>query len=148
MLNVDPANLIAKVSGDLTTQYSSNLDNLGNGSNFGDYLKHKYGKGLGFDVGFVYETKSSSTGETKMRLGVSVTDIGSINYTNSPNSQQYTVTATGANTAEFNKQEGETYDDYINRLKTSNLIAVKSSAITSKVSLPTALHLKAAYQIY
>ncbi|HEY4288055.1 MAG TPA: DUF5723 family protein [Puia sp.] len=148
ILNVDPANLIAKVSGDVTTQYSSNLDNLGNGSNFGDYLKHKYGKGLGFDVGFVYETKSATTGETKMRLGVSVTDIGSINYTNSPNSQQYTVTATGANTAEFNKQDGETYDDYINRLKTSNLIAVKGAAVTSKVSLPTALHVNADYQIY
>jgi len=148
ILNVDPANQIAKVSGDVTTQYSSNLDNLGNGSNFGDYLKHKYGKGLGFDVGFVYETKSATTGETKMRLGVSVTDIGSINYTNSPNSQQYTVTATGANTAEFNKQDGETYDDYINRLKTSNLIAVKGAAVSSKVSLPTALHVNADYQIY
>jgi outer membrane protein OmpA-like peptidoglycan-associated protein len=148
ILNIDPANQIAKASGDVTTQYSSNLDNLGNGSNFGDYLKHKYGKGLGFDVGFVYETKSATTGETKMRLGVSVTDIGSINYTNSPNSQQYTLTATGANTAEFNKQDGETYDDYINRLKTSNLIAVKGAAVSSKVSLPTALHVNADYQIY
>jgi outer membrane protein OmpA-like peptidoglycan-associated protein len=149
ILNVDPANQIAKVSGDVTTQYSSNLDNLGgNGSSFGDYLKHKYGKGLGFDVGFVYETKSAITGQTKMRLGVSVTDIGSINYTNSPNSQQYTVTATGANTADFNKQNGETYDDYISRLKSSNLIAVKSAAVASKVSLPTALHINADYQIY
>jgi len=148
ILNIDPANQIAKASGDVTAQYSSNLDNLGNGSNFGDYLKHKYGKGLGFDVGFVYETKSATTGETKMRLGVSVTDIGSINYTNSPNSQQYTVTATGANTADFNKQDGETYDDYINRLKTSNLIAQKGTAVTSKVSLPTALHINADYQIY
>ena len=149
ILNIDPANQIAKVSGDVTTQYSSNLDNLGgNGSNFGDYLKHTPGKGLGFDVGFVYETKSSSTGETKMRLGVSVTDIGSINYTNSPNSQQYTVTAAGANTADFNKQDGETYDDYINRLKTSNLITQKGTAVTSKVSLPTALHVNVDYQIY
>src|ERR1700754_372730 len=148
ILNIDPANLIAKVSGDVTTQYSSNLDNLGNGSNFGDYLKHKYGKGLGFDVGFVYETKSATTGETKMRLGVSVTDIGSINYTNSPNSQQYTITAAGANTAEFNKQDGETYDDYINRLKTTNLISQKGTPSSSKVSLPTALHINADYQIY
>ncbi|HXO73566.1 MAG TPA: DUF5723 family protein, partial [Puia sp.] len=148
ILNIDPANQIAKVSGDVTAQYSSNLDNLGDGSNFGDYLKHKYGKGLGFDVGFVYETKSATTGETKMRLGVSVTDIGSINYTNSPNSQQYTITAAGANTAEFNKQDGETYDDYINRLKTTNLISQKGTPSSSKVSLPTALHINADYQIY
>lgn len=148
ILNIDPANQIAKVSGDVATQYSNNLDNLGNGSSISDYLKHTPGKGLGFDIGFVYETKSASTGETKFRFGMSVTDIGSIKYTNSPNSQQYTVTATGHNTAEFNKQSGETYNAYITRLQTSGLIVAKGAAAVSSVKLPTALHINGDYQIY
>ena len=146
ILNIDPANQIGKLNADVTAQYSSNLDNVGNGTSFADYLKHKTGKGLGFDVGFVYETRKA--GETKLRIGVSITDIGNIKYTNSTNSQQYTITADGRNTAEFEKQSGETYDDYINRLKTTNLITQKAAAATSNVKLPTALHINADYQIY
>lgn len=146
ILNLDPANQIAKLSADVTTQYSANVDNLGNGSSVADYLKHKYGKGLGFDIGFVYEMKRQ--GETKLRLGVSVTDIGNIKYTNSANSQNYTVTADGRNAAEFQKQDGETYDDYINRLKTTGLITSKGTAAASTVKLPTALHINGDYQIY
>jgi outer membrane protein OmpA-like peptidoglycan-associated protein len=148
IINIDPTNQIAKLSSDVTTQYSSNLDGLGSGSSVGDYLKHKYGKGLGFDLGFVYETKNAETGETKMRIGVSVTDIGSIKYTNSANSQQYTITADGRNTAEFAKQDGETYDAYITRLKTTGLIVAKGAAVASNVKLPTALHVNGDYQVY
>jgi len=64
---------------------------------------------------------------------MSVTDIGSIKYTNSPNSQQYTLTAAGANTQDFAKQQPETYNDYFNRLKTDSLVLVKGAAPTSKV---------------
>jgi outer membrane protein OmpA-like peptidoglycan-associated protein len=148
VMNIDPLNNIAKLNADVTTQYSENVDNLGDGSNIGDYLKKKYGKGLGFDIGFVYETKSEATGETKLRLGMSVTDIGSIKYTNSANSQQYTITADGRNTAEFALQDGETYGGYITRLKSTGLIAQKGVPVTSTVKLPTALHVNADYQIY
>lgn len=146
IINLDPLNQFAKLQADVTTQYSANIDNLGNGSSVADYLKHKYGKGLGFDIGFVYETKKD--GETKLRLGVSVTDIGTIKYTNSTNSAQYTLTADGRNAAEFEKQQGETYDDYIARLKTTGLITQKGTAVTSNVKLPTALHVNGDYQVY
>jgi outer membrane protein OmpA-like peptidoglycan-associated protein len=106
------------------------------------------GHGLGLDLGFVYETKNSKTGETRLRLGVSVTDIGQVKYANSANSQQYSITADGRNTAEFQKQDGETYDDYFNRLKTSGLVVAKSAAATSTVKLPTALHVNGDYEIY
>lgn len=148
LINIDPAHQIGKLNADVTAQYSSNLDNLGNGSSVGDYLKHMPGHGIGVDLGFVYETKNPETGETKLRLGMSVTDIGQVKYTNSANSQQYTITADGRNTAEFQKQDGETYDAYFNRLKTSGLVAAKGAAVTSTVKLPTALHVNGDYQIY
>jgi len=148
LMNIDPAHQIAKLNGDVTAQYSSNLDNLGSGSSVGDYLKHMPGHGLGLDLGFVYETKNSKTGETRLRLGVSVTDIGQVKYANSANSQQYSITADGRNTAEFQKQDGETYDAYFNRLKTSGLVVAKSAAATSTVKLPTALHVNGDYEIY
>jgi outer membrane protein OmpA-like peptidoglycan-associated protein len=148
-LNIDPAHNIANLSADVTTQYSGNLDNVGNGTSLVSQLGKKDGKGLGLDLGFVYEwKKSSNPSEYKVRLGMSVTDIGSMKYTNSTNSQTYTVTADGHNTSELMKQDNETYDAYINRLKTNGLILSKSINPIGKVGLPTALHLNIDYNIY
>jgi outer membrane protein OmpA-like peptidoglycan-associated protein len=110
-------------------------------------VKHRSGSGLGLDLGFVYELKKSPS-EYKLRLGVSVTDIGSVKYTNSANSQNYTLTTAGHNTSELQKQDGETYDDYFTRLKTAGLIVSKGVAPMAKVSLPTALHLNIDYDIF
>jgi outer membrane protein OmpA-like peptidoglycan-associated protein len=147
-LNLDPANNIANLNADVTAQYSGNLDNVGNGTSVLKQLGKNGGKGIGLDFGFVYEWKKSDPSEYKMRLGMSVTDIGSVKYTNSPNSQTYTMTADGHNTSEFVKQDGETYDAYINRLKTNALMVNKSAVPSGKVNLPTAVHLNIDYQIY
>ena len=49
---------------------------------------------------------------------------------------------------EFQKQDGETYDQYINRLKTSGLIVPKGTASQLKVTLPTAVHVNLDWHVY
>lgn len=147
-LQIDPSNQILNIQGDVTAQYSANLDNAGNGMSISNIINKKAGKGLGFDIGFAYELKGADPSIEKFRVGLSVTDIGSVTYTNSLNSQQYTLSATGQNTQQFAKQSGESVDDYITRLKNDGLITSKGVAAASKVSLPTAFHLNLDYEIY
>jgi outer membrane protein OmpA-like peptidoglycan-associated protein len=147
-VDIDPTNQILNLQGTATAQYSANLDNAGNGMSISDIINKKAGTGIGFDLGFVYEVKGATPSTEKFRLGMSVTDIGSINYTNSLNSQQYTLTATGQNAEQFAKQNGENFNDYFNRLQSSGLITAKGVATQTKVSLPTALHLNLDFEIY
>ena len=148
VLNLDPTNQIAHIQADMVAQYSGNLDQVGSGASLSDIINKRSGHGFGFDFGFVYELKAKDPNVTKLRLGASITDIGSVNYTNSPNSQAYSLTADGRNTVEFAKQDGESMDAYFTRLKSSGLVTVKGSSLTSKVSLPTAIHINADYEIY
>lgn len=148
LLNLNAAQLIANLQADVTAQYSGNLDQVGSGASFSDIVNKRSGKGFGFDLGFVYELKGKDPNTTKLRLGLSVTDIGSVNYANSPNSQRYTLTANGRNAQEFAKQSGESINAYFSRLQTSGLVVTKGTAPTSSVKLPTALHINADYEIY
>jgi len=148
VLNLDPTNQIAHLQADMVAQYSGNLDQVGSGASLSDIINKRSGHGFGFDFGFVYELKAKDPNVTKLRLGASITDIGSVNYTNSPNSQAYSMTADGRNTTEFAKQDGESMDAYFTRLKSSGLVTTKGSTLTSKVSLPTALHFNVDYEIY
>jgi outer membrane protein OmpA-like peptidoglycan-associated protein len=147
-LQIDPTNQILNLQGDVTAQYSANLDNAGSGTTISNIINKKAGHGLGFDLGFTYELKGSDPSVEKFRLGFAITDIGSVNYTNSLNSKQYTLSATGHNTSEFAKNSGESFNDYFNRLQSTGLITSKGLAALSKVSLPTALHLNLDYEIY
>src|SRR5258708_34561591 len=79
---------------------------------------------------------------------MSLTDLGSVNYTKSANSQTYTMTAAGHNTAELAKQSGETYSQYITRLETSGIIVAKSTPANIRVKLPTAVHINVDYRGY
>ena len=147
-LQIDPSNQILNLQGNVTAQYSANLDNAGNGTTISNIINKNAGRGFGFDFGLTYEIKGSDPSIEKFRLGLAVTDIGSINYTNSLNSKQYTLTATGDNTADFSKLSGESFNDYFNRLQSTGMITSKGIAPLSKVSLPTALHLNLDYEIY
>jgi outer membrane protein OmpA-like peptidoglycan-associated protein len=148
-LNIQPNHNITTLDADMTAQYSGNLNNVGNGTSLASQLRKGTGKGLGLDLGFVYEWKQrNDPSEYKMRLGMSVTDLGSVKYTNSANSQVYTVTADGHNTSELVKQDNETYDGYINRLKTGGLVVPKGLAPMGKVMLPTAFHFNLDYNVY
>ena len=153
-VNVDPANYFAKFDATVTTQYSSNLDNA-SGTALSDALRHQAGRGWGADIGFVYEYKSAKVGwlafdptPYRLRLGISVTDIGSVNYTNSTNGQTYTMTAVGQNAQELEQQNGETYSQYFARLKSEGLVTSTAGPSKINVKLPTAVHLNADYHIY
>lgn len=147
-IEIDPTNQILNLQGDVTAQYSANLDNAGSGASLSNIINKNAGKGFGFDLGFTYEVKGADPSIEKFRLGLAVTDIGSINYTNSANSKQYTLTATGDNTQDFAKLSGESFNDYFSRLQSTGMITSKGTAPLTKVSLPTALHLNLDYEIY
>lgn len=147
-VNVDPNNNIVNLQADAIAQYSANLDNAGNGMSLSKIFGQNSGQGWGADVGFVYELKGEDPSTDKLRLGVSVTDIGSIKYTNSANSQEYTVAASGQNAQQFGLQSGENLNAYFSRLETAGLITSKGVAPTAIVNLPTALHLNVDYEIY
>jgi len=148
VLNIDPANYIAKAQADVTAQYSSNLDNLNGGASLGDIINKRSSHGIGLDLGFVYELKGKDPNTTKLRLGMSVTDIGSLSYVNSSSSKQYTLTADGHNTQEFAEMQGESLQSYFDRIQSTGMAVVKAAAPSSKVSLPTALHVNADYNVY
>jgi len=147
-INVDPNNNLVNLNADVTAQYSGNLDNAGSGMGLSTLFGKQSGHGWGLDIGFVYEVKGEDPSINKLRLGFSVTDIGSIRYTNSANSQEYTLTATGQSAQQFGIQQGETLSSYFTRLKTAGLVVTKGVAPMATVNLPTALHLNVDYQIY
>jgi len=148
-INIDPTNTIVAMTGNVTAQYSSNLDQLGAGGSIQDALNHRSGKGWGGDLGFVYEVKKDGDPtQEKMRLGFSITDLGQMKYNNSPNGATYSMQVDGHNTSELEKQSGETFNAYFMRLKTDGLITAVSGQSTATVKLPTAVHLNADYNIY
>lgn len=108
--------------------------------------------GFGADLGFVYEwrpkyaeyTSTNEDGETvikknknkyKLKLGVSVTDIGSINY---KNGSQDVYDITNTNVSEDDFENADDFDEFL-----STFYSLESSTTGFKVSLPTAFHLNA-----
>ena len=147
--NIDPTNTIVQLTGNVTAQYSQNLDNLGSGGSIQDALNHRDGKGWGLDIGFIYEIKKASDpSQYKLRLGFSITDLGSMKYNNSPNGATYSTNVDGHNTSELQKGSNESFNDYFMRLKTQGLITALSGEPTATVKLPTAVHVNADYNIY
>jgi outer membrane protein OmpA-like peptidoglycan-associated protein len=150
-VNIDPQNNIEQLTGNVTAQFSSNLDNLGSGGSdgFRDALNDRSGNGWGLDLGLIYELKASGDPtQDKLRLGFSITDLGQMKYNNSPDGATYSMNVDGHNTSELEKQSNETFNDYFNRLKTNGLITAISGTNTAVVKLPTAVHLNADYEIY
>jgi|HubBroStandDraft_2_1064218.scaffolds.fasta_scaffold12172_2 outer membrane protein OmpA-like peptidoglycan-associated protein len=148
-MEIDPTNTIISMTGTVTAQYSSNLDNLGSGANIQNALNGQAGHGFGGDVGLVYEVKRhDNPEEEKLRLGFSVTDIGQMSYHNSPNGAMYTLNVDGHNTSELQKQGSESMNAYFTRLKTQGLIDVTSPPNSATVKLPTALHVNFDYNIF
>jgi outer membrane protein OmpA-like peptidoglycan-associated protein len=146
-VNIDPTSTVYQATADVSAQYSSNMDNLGNGASIKDALTKHTGNGWGLDLGMVYEWRPIDD-QYKLRLGISLTDLGSVNYNNSNNGKTYTVTADGHNTAELQKTSNETFDQYFTRLQTTGLVTSKGGPTKISAKLPTALHLNADYNIY
>ncbi|MBN9382009.1 MAG: OmpA family protein [Chitinophagaceae bacterium] len=146
-VNLDPSNTIFKMQADVNARYSSNMDDLGGGASIKDALTKHNGKGWGADLGLVYEWRPDPF-SYKLRLGLSLTDLGAVNFTNSPNGKVYTMTADGHNAKELQVKDGETFNQYFTRLQDSGLVTSKGGVEKINAKLPTALHLNADYNIY
>jgi len=103
------------------------------------------GSGYGVDLGFVYEWRPDYKNDTyalknvnkyKLKLGVSITDIGNINYEGGLE-ESYELNLNSTDISDF-----EDLDDFSN-----SSYATLTSNEEYKISLPTALHINADYNI-
>lgn len=101
--------------------------------------------GFGADLGFIYEWRPESVNldnesvvNYKLKFGISITDIGSINYKNAE-AYSYDITEV---VDEETFEEQESFED-----KLDNLYARISTDDVTKVKLPTALHITADYNL-
>lgn len=110
-----------------------------------DYKFNKDSKGFGADLGFVYEYRPDYTrfnaddkdlNKYKLRFGVSVTDIGSINYKNATETS-YNVNGTRTE-KDFNDLN---IDNFLNTFSTTNSNA-------RNANLPMALHTNVDWNMY
>jgi len=100
--------------------------------------------GFGLDVGFTYQWHSNNKNDSlpthktpyKLKVGASVTDIGSINYDNS------TVTNYDLNATVDTSNSEDDIDDFLD----DNYNGVETTKSTS-IKLPTALHLLVDYRL-
>lgn len=123
-------------TGTITYGYSENIE----GDNVEDVLGAKAG-GFGIDLGATYEWRTDESlinnweNKYKLRVGLSVTDIGMINYKNGKQKSY-----------DFNKQLTEDDFEKINDLDDiENYYSANSSGKIEKAVLPAAVHLNADY---
>lgn len=140
---------LTNASGTITT--SNNFDYRN--SNVSDILKAR-GYGFGGDVGLVYEYRPENmlhlkeNNEYKLRVGVSVMDIGSIQYKNIDKGYgNYSIDISGKNeNFNLNKLEGKSVQDIRKVIDDStNYFAKNSSSALSNVSLPANVQLDIDY---
>ena len=162
LININPAKDFNALTGDVNAKYSSNIDALEDGDLSDIFSNAKSNGGWGVDVGFVYEWhpagKKKDSAKThwlqndptpyKLRISASLTDLGMVRYKNSPHGNSYLINAAGFNTDEFNKPDGESFDDYFNRLETLGILTPDSWEEKLKVKLPMAIRADVDYHIY
>ena len=135
-------------TGELSYGYSKNLE-----EDFDEFEVVDGARGVGLDLGFVYEwrpdhekyTSTDNKGNTympkdinkyKLKFGMSLTDLGSINYSDGVE-ERYEIT---------NTLDQNTFDN-IDIDKLENFYTVLPLAKTDKAVLPTALHINADWNI-
>jgi outer membrane protein OmpA-like peptidoglycan-associated protein len=162
LVNMDAAKNFNTLSGDVTVQYSSNIDALEDGR-FSDVFDGSSGRGgWGVDAGLVYEWKPGGKKDSgarkswldndqtpyRLRMSVAVTDFGFVRYKNSPHGNTYLVDAAGFNADEFKKAAGEDYDQYFDRLEISGILDPEAWKENLNVKLPMAIRADIDYHIY
>lgn len=152
LVNVNSNGTLNKLSGNINTQNSSNITDLNN--NFAQAFNHQTGAGWGFDAGISYEWRPQKARllkdqtEYKLKIGVAITDIGSVSYKNITLSKRYALNADGYPTSEISKGGSETWGDYFNRLETDGIITAATSKNQMTTVLPTAVRVNVDYHIY
>ena len=148
-----------QTTGSITTQGEVNYGHSDNITDDFDDFKFEIvdgATGFGTDLGLVYEwrpnynsyTKKDKEGrfyapkyqnKYKLKFGLSLTDLGSINYKNGTENA-YDITGT-VNEDDFDDQDGP--EDLLSTLYTQT-----GSGKSAKAVLPTALHLNVDYNLY
>ena len=159
-VNVAPTKTINQLAGDVNVQYSANIDNLQNG-NYWDVFKKQNGKGWGLDVGLIYEWNplhkknqskdwwlQSDPTAYKVRMSLSLTDVGYVKYDNSPHGNSYLIDGTGHPTTELEKQKSESYDDYFTRMETTGILTPVARKEKMKVKLPMAIRANIDWHVF
>lgn len=144
------------ISGNIDSQGEISYGNSPNITNdFEDYEFVKSADGFGADLGFVYEwrpnyadyTVTDASGNThtlkdinkyKLKFGLSLTDIGSLNYKNG-SENTYDI-SNSISEDDFNDIEG--FEEKLN-----NLYRLTNTGNVAKSVMPTALHLNADWNI-
>ena len=146
-LSVDfDADGFAPTVGTITTtgqiEYGSSAGISENGD---DFEIESGSNGFGADIGFIYEWRpnptdieNNSRSNYKLKVGLSITDIGSINYKDAE-ANTYDINNT---VDEITFESEEDFEDKLNNLYTRT-----GSRDFTKVNLPTALHLTADYNL-
>ncbi len=157
------------LSGDVRLLYSKDIGSIAlNDVQTDDVLtmlKKNLGHntGFGMDVGVIYEwrpeEKLNTTSQTahwlavhdfpyRLRLGVSITDIGGVRYKAGAASGNYTFTGTNKPENIFQPIGNETIDQYIGRLRMAGVLALKENIHSFNMQLPMAVHTNADWHIY
>ncbi|HEY0272699.1 MAG TPA: DUF5723 family protein, partial [Chitinophaga sp.] len=146
--------------GNLIYGYSDNLDSANHAHE--SYFNPVRYPGIGADIGFTWEWRPEAEGGDgadygfdgyfnddadayRLRIGVSVTDIGGIHYKNAPGNTSLSLQRPDIDPRLLNKQKGENYSQWTNRLK-QYFTPNNGRRNSYYMQLPTALHLTADYQ--
>lgn len=158
MLTGDARLLYSK---DIGTINSDNINTSDVLNILGKNIVHNVG--FGVDAGFIYEWRPEGAATNylqiknwlatndhsyKLRVGLSVTDIGYINYKAGTASANYALTGTNKPENTFEKLSNETVDQYVNRLKTAGIITLNKVINKFTMRLPTVMHINADWHIY
>ncbi|SHN39088.1 DUF5723 family protein [Chitinophaga sp. CF418] len=115
--------------------------------------------GLGMDIGVTYEWRETMDGLTgyddsqwnpeaddyRLRLGVSITDLGGITYKKAPNVTDLDLRTTDVNPDDLRLRKGESWQQYYRRIQT--YFTPVASAEKFRMNTPAALNLTADYNI-
>ncbi|WP_130733569.1 DUF5723 family protein [Flavobacterium sp. J27] len=131
-----------EITNTTTTSGEIETGNVSSLENFDDPVEN-YGNGFGTDIGFTYEFRTNSTnisaaqGVNKylLKIGLSVTDIGSVSFKEG----EQVVYEANASYTDAEYAINDNFDAYYTRISESK---------SFKVSLPTALHLNADWNVY
>lgn len=115
--------------------------------------------GLGMDIGVTYEWRETVDGLTgyddtqwnteaddyRLRLGVSITDLGSITYKKNPGSRDLDLRSENVNTNDLRVRKGESWQQYYTRIST--YFTEIPTEDKFRMNTPAALNITADYNI-
>lgn len=115
--------------------------------------------GLGMDVGVTYEWRESMDGlngyddtqwnpeadDYRLRLGLSITDLGGITYKKAPNVTDLDLRTTNVNPNDLRVRNGESWQQYYRRIQT--YFTPVASSEKFRMNTPAALNITADYNI-